>query len=693
MQSTRSLEGMTLEQLLDEGLHCYHDRQLEQALIYFEALLEMASSNTELLHSIIKLLQEMGDFSKAAIYGEKLLELSPEDDDFLLTQAENYFLLKDHPRALDIYLKINNKHPTSLHLLNRFIIIYNDEIECLVTEKKKLVTKDVFDQSVLVNTALALSENLLDENKLDASKVILESLLLIENENLDALGLYGLYLEKVNDYDEAIFCLDKAVNGAYFKYLTALTKCIEQRFSISAVVHYLEKLVQKFPNDELNKKLLGFYYYRNADYVNANRVLSTFTTLHEDDIYTFKYRALSRFKMIDERSGSLDKNELVSLMNDFVYLWKKLPRDGETLSHFVMFYLNLGEIEKAFDICTKLDLILPGDLTNQWNKHIYFRAKGDKNEFFNSYLAGRHVRYRGSWGLVKDKVWNGEDIKDKRVIVFREQGIGDELLFASNYSWLVDKAAHIDIFCASRLKEIFSEAFPSIKFHPVLESTFNCSDKDTYQLISKADKVILSGDLLEYVYRKTGACLFDEKYLNIKNNKKKFWSEKVNNLIGKSKPKVGLIWRSGFVNGSRSRYYLSEHEVAFVISSLPEVEFVNCMYVECEDELSEIEKLANKKIHRLNKLDQKNDFENTAAMLSNLDLLFGAYTATLSLAVAVGTPAVAYSADYLKEDKKLKKEAFYYSNVSHISLPLNDSVKRKKAINLIIDEIRDKLNF
>lgn len=691
MQNKISLENMTLQQLLDEGLHCYHDRKLEQALIFFEKLLEMVSSNTELLHTIVKLLQEMGDFSKAAIYGEKLLELSPEDDDFLLSQAENYFLLKDYQKALNFYLKLYNKHPSSLHLLNRFILIYNDEVECLNNIKNKLVTEIVFDKKTLIDAALSLAETLLDQNKIDESKIILESLLSIDQENLDVCGLYGLYLEKVNNYDKAFFYLEKAVYGARFQYLTILTKCLDKIFNISAVVYYLENLVEKFPNDDLNKKVLGFYYFKKEDYISADRILSGFPVLSDDDIYLFKYKILSRFKMLDEKSGDLDKNELISLMNDFFTLWKRIPQDTQVSSNLMMLYLDFGEIEKAFDMCLKLDSIIPGNLTNKWNKHLYFGPKRYKRDFFDSYLAGRHVRYRKSWDTIKDKVWNGENIEDKRVIVFREQGVGDELLFASNYGWLVEHAAHVEIFCASRLKGVFSDAFPAIQFHSISEQTFDCSDENVHAHITKADKIILAGDLPSFLYFETGSCLHDQTYLKISEDKKKYWNEKLTNLAGDNAPKIGLIWRSGFINGARSSHYLSGSEVAEIISAFPDVEFFNCMYVECSDELKVIENNAGKKIHSLDDLDQKNDFENTAAMLNSLDVLIGAYTATLSLAAAVGTPIVSFEADFLKEDKKIIKDGFYYSNISHISLPLNDSDKRKEAINIIIREVNNLL--
>ncbi|MGB5855551.1 MAG: hypothetical protein WBH20_09885, partial [Oceanisphaera sp.] len=172
-----------------------------------------------------------------------------------------------------------------------------------------------------------------------------------------------------------------------------------------------------------------------------------------------------------------------------------------------------------------------------------------------------------------------------------------------------------------------------------------------------------------------------------------YWSDRVQSISSSCRPKVGLIWRGGYVNGMRSSHYLNEKEISEVMQSLPGVEFFNCMYVDCKKELNYIQKKTGKKIHHFSELDQKNDIESTAAMLSNLDLLVGAYTATLSLSQAVGTPAVVYAADYLKEDGVLEKEAFHYEGVSHISLPVIDKGMRRLAIEAIIKNIKQKLKL
>lgn len=682
------------KQLLDEGLRCYHSGNLEDALFYFEQLLKLANDNVELLDTIVKLLQEMRDFDKAVFYGEKLLVLSPENDEFILSQAENFFYLNDYHQALALYLKLQKKYPSDLHVLNRIIYLYKEKYNYSDDNKKLYYIDNDIAQDDIVDESLALSRAFIDKGILKEANVLLESLLTIASDRVEVNGLYGLLLEKENDYDKAIFYFNKSMINSSFKYLVALTRCVEKVYGVPAVIYYLEDVVKNHPEELLNKKLLGIFYYKNNNYFKAKEI---FVMLHEadnEDTLSFKYKIISKFKLIDEDNNSFDKYELISIFKDFINLYKALPGDNEVTTNLMNFYIHLGEFEKAYSICKKLDETIPDNKTNIWNKHIYYRATRERKKYFESYLAGRHIRCRISSDIVSSKVWDGENFSGKRVLILREQGIGDEILFASNYGWVIEKASRVDIYCSSRLHQAFSRLYPTASFHPIDEGTLLTSNDPQFQeLITLADKIIHSGDLPSFYYKENELPLYQEKYFAVTNENNLFWQRELNIKIDSKKPKVGLIWRSGFVNTSRNTAYLTIEEVALIIASIPEAEIVNCMYVECEEELNKIEMQTGREIHRLNNLDQKNDFENTAAMLRNLDLLIGAYTSTLSLAAAVGTPIVAYGADYLKEDKKLKKDALYYSNVSHISLPLNDREMRREAVSMIVYEIRRRLKI
>ncbi|WP_445397074.1 tetratricopeptide repeat protein [Zobellella sp. An-6] len=686
---------MTAQQLLDAGLHCYNKKKLMDALFYFEHLLKLDSENLDLIYTVVTVLQEMGDYKKSIFYSESLVTLSPNNAEFLLVHAENNYFLQAYVKAMPIYLKLHNLYPLNTHILQRLLDIYTRQNNrCEVSRIKSLLLQvegKISIAKVEIEETVNLALSLVEQNRTSEAKYLINGVLLLDNDNINANGIYGVMLKDEAEFEKALNYLEKIKFEPSGLYVAPYSECLVKVRGMLSSISFLEQRTKKYPKEHNSIKLLGFNYYSNEEYNKAYATCRSIKTHFQDDCYFKKIMAMSRFMAINEDNRWVNEDKLIAAARQLHAIYELLPDDEDILIQLVKYYLNIGEIKKAYEMTC--NGFFASNNVKEWNKHPYYLAVRDKESFFNSYIAGRCVRTSFySNESVRNKIWNGESIENNKIVILKEQGIGDEILFASNYGWVIEKALQVDIFCSSRLEASFTRLFPEANFHSMIEvngSSYVPTNLD--KLIFSADKIILAGDLPCFNYGSTKLSLYNECFYFIDDFKKQYWKEKLEAIIGVNKPKVGIIWRSGNIDSSRSVHYLNETEVAYIIAAIPEVEFVNCMYVKCDKEVGKINKLAKVKLHQIDGLDQKNDFENTAAMLSNLDLLVGAYTATLSLSAAVGTPAVAYSADYLKEDGKLKKDAFYYSNVSHISLPVNDSIKRKEAIGLIIDEIRSKL--
>ncbi len=59
-------------------------------------------------------------------------------------------------------------------------------------------------------------------------------------------------------------------------------------------------------------------------------------------------------------------------------------------------------------------------------------------------------------------MWQGEDLAGKTVLVWGEQGLGDQILFASLIPDLLRRAGRVVIACDPRLANVFSAAFPEV---------------------------------------------------------------------------------------------------------------------------------------------------------------------------------------------------------------------------------------
>lgn len=62
-------------------------------------------------------------------------------------------------------------------------------------------------------------------------------------------------------------------------------------------------------------------------------------------------------------------------------------------------------------------------------------------------------------------LWDGQPLPDGRILVWREQGIGDEIMFASLLPELLAAGHRLSLLCDPRLRSVFARAFPTLAFH------------------------------------------------------------------------------------------------------------------------------------------------------------------------------------------------------------------------------------
>lgn len=697
MQNNNELISFTAQQLLDEGLHCYNKKDLLGALFYFDNLLKLESDNIDLLYTLVAVCQELKDYEQALIYNENLISLSPNNFEFLLAQAESFFHLQNYVKALPVYLKLHNLHPLNTHIIERLLIIYTKQNKRSEVKKTRLLLlktqNKTNDSQKEIYKTVQIALSLVEQEKNNEAKILLESVLLFDEKNINANGIYGALLSDEGEYEKALYYLDKIAFLASQEYILVYLKCLKEVRGYPSTIEYLNKRIVKYSSEDATKKILATYYYNNKEYKEAYEVARSISHKYPEDLSFTRLSAMSNFMSINEDSQWMNVDRLNSAAKQLHHIYKYFPKDENILIELIKFYLNIGEIKKAYDLTC--NAFFENEKIKFWNKFPYYYATRNKKSYFESYLSGRVVRpLLINLEDIEGKIWNGESLKNKKVVILSEQGIGDELIFASNYQWIIKQALEVNIFCSARLLLAFSRLFPNAVLHPVSskENMAFLSEEDKQNALL-ADVVILSGDLPALHYLKYKTPLNIENYYSVTEEKYKYWHRVVHNTVKENKPLVGIVWRSGIVNSLRSSHYLTYKEIAEIIAAIPELEFINCMYAECQSEVNYINKYTGRKLHQIPDLDQKNDFENTAALLSNLDLLIGASTATLSLCLAVGTPVVTYEADYLEEDGKLIKESLLYKNAVHISLPNNNSEKRKEAIKEIIKSIKNKFDL
>jgi tetratricopeptide (TPR) repeat protein len=223
------------------------------------------------------------------------------------------------------------------------------------------------------------------------------------------------------------------------------------------------------------------------------------------------------------------------------------------------------------------------------------------------------------------------DDTDVRVMVYREQGVGDEIMLASMYPDLIAAAREVVIECDSRLVTLFARSFPDAE---VREQTQTLAGETTFDY----DRVLPAGNLMRPFRSKLEDFPGPHAYLVPDPEKVDAWKERL--AEAGPGPYVGITWRSRVQTAERRLEYTRLEEWGDIFG-VPGITWVNLQYDDCDRELHDAEQQFGVTIHRWSWLDYMNDFDEVAALNANLDLVVAPFNAAAMLSGALGVRTVA----------------------------------------------------
>lgn len=318
------------------------------------------------------------------------------------------------------------------------------------------------------------------------------------------------------------------------------------------------------------------------------------------------------------------------------------PKNVQAWNNIAPAYMSINDFKKAEDALKRAIELEPSLLDPHLHYSALLLTQKKLKKGWEEYRHRQSVKqFQHTQNHNKIPYWNGESLKGKKIAIFAEQGVGDEILF----SWLFDRAIEladeVAITCQRRLYDLFKNSFPKVSvskseflvYHH-LDKTINlCPDVD----ISNFDYQCLAGDLPYFIWENYDDITpSSDPILTPTNEKVEFWQKKIEDLPGEIS--VGIAWRSGIRLTKRARNYATLLEWEPILKQ-KNINFINIQYGDCEEELLELERETGIKIHNFKDLDLKDDFDGTTAMISSLDLVLGPSSSPIMQAAFVGTEA------------------------------------------------------
>ena len=225
-------------------------------------------------------------------------------------------------------------------------------------------------------------------------------------------------------------------------------------------------------------------------------------------------------------------------------------------------------------------------------------------------------------------LWSGEPLGDRTILVWGEQGIGDDIVAASMLPDLASRAREVWVHTDARLQALFTRSFAAnLRFFPrvlpvqpeLLSDGVSCQ--------------IAFGGLGEFLRPSWESFGAPRAYLCADPGAVASFRHRHEALPGL---KVGISWRSrNLVNGRIKSTKLDEWEP---ILRLPGVTFVNLQYGDCTEELARAQELTGGCIHQDPEIDQLRDMDSFAAQVASLDLVISVSNAIAHTAGSLGVP-------------------------------------------------------
>lgn len=361
--------------------------------------------------------------------------------------------------------------------------------------------------------------------------------------------------------------------------------------------------------------------------------------------------------------------------NDALEVLEKLfnkTGDSKILLDIALSYAKLFEYENARDVYLKLIELDPNNHQAKFNLYpILLHFQDYKNAWacFHSRLQRQEIIDQVHWFAPQ---WNGESLKDKRILIYPEQGIGDNLAYTGCFSEAIIDAKTTHIVCDNRLKGLYKYNFPGA-------TILSYEDVNRNQSVSAdLDFQILAGSL-SYLYRETPESFNNQKILNIPSEV----VAKTRQKLSKKKLRIGLSWFHGRINdGNANSMSLDD---LLPILKIENIEWVNLQFGEWEQEVSLLVNKHGIKITHLESCVASGDFEQYGALIANLDLVISASNAALMLTSRLGKDAWEFLPGRDKGVNKSSNNWLWHKSVNRFYQ------EDATSWDEIIDQMRSKL--
>ncbi|WP_420338011.1 tetratricopeptide repeat protein [Roseibium sp.] len=538
-------------------------------------------------------LQQAGEFEKAQRIYKQAVKKAPNNADAVHLLGVTYRQLGYPKRALEYIQKAIEIDPNQAPFyanLARTMMDLGADADSLLAVCNKALTINPKEREARNIAGIALT----DKKQFEEAEYIFQSLLVEDPDNEDAYRNFGNLLLAADRAHHAINFFIKAVilepDNPKNYILRARCRLKLQQYEPSQ--YELTEALERFPN--------------NAD---------------------IKHEAARLLFSMNEASMAVDYSKQAYELDPYDH------HKGVTLG---VSLLMSRQNEESLKVLKKARKNAPDHApTIDWNLSLAYLANGDLKRGWPLHRA----RFDDPSGTVMKRkfevpLWNGEDLSNKTIMIWGDQGLGDALKSGTVLPELIAKAEKVIIETSEKGAKFFSYSFPEATARLAKMNT------DKEQTAFDYDYHMSMADLAG-VLRPTFQSFKDARCPVYSFEKDRAISY-LKRLKGyEEKPVVGFSWRSRNLAASRARFYLSAPEFSPILESRDAI-FVNLQYATVAKEIQYFQKRFPEKFNFFEDVDLFDDLLGAAALTNCCDFVVSANTSVADICGIYNVPTIRF---------------------------------------------------
>ncbi len=307
------------------------------------------------------------------------------------------------------------------------------------------------------------------------------------------------------------------------------------------------------------------------------------------------------------------------------------PNWPDAYGNWGSFLTNLDRHEEALEKFDKSLVLDPNNVTNVVNRGLACLAMGNLEQGWPAYLRRAESAAPFYAKFEHDlPEWAGQDICDQHVLVWTEQALGDQILYAGLMEEFAQLAGRVTWICPAKVSGLFRSAFAGLKNVEVTDQDLNDLPLGDYDF--QASMI----DLAAALRPSMSAFPAPAPYLRPDKNAARGLRKALHQRFGPETKLVGLSWASKnpLIGDGKTLDFDSLQPLL----SLAGVQFINVQYGPAGEDFSGLPEDLRAKIWTVEDVDLNGLLEDSLNLLAALDLFITCSNTTAHLSSAAGLP-------------------------------------------------------